>query len=812
MRIIGSFVLVCAFALGIFAQNASRIEGRLVQPAGSNAQIGNRTVTLISKADGREAGKTTTDAGGNFVFADVASGQYDVAVDCAECWRNPLRKTVTIGRGETLQTDVELARYGISESVTVAADSEQSVEQVSKSVDVITGQEMRDRADFSLAESLKTIPGFRVQQLGGFGRVATIKTRGLRNQDTALLIDGIRFRDASAITGDASPFLSDFTLTSVSRVEVLRGSGSSLYGTNAIGGVVDFQTPRPQSGWHGQVSGAFGGLGLSRLRGNTSYGTADDRLGFNLGFSRTDYFEGIDSQDDAHNNNFQARLDFRPFDRTEVSLRGFMSDAYVRLNTSPDTIGPMPASNSTIVDAVPLSISELDRYASGTPMGSLVRGNANFIPDANDPDSVQKSKFFSGQADVTHIFNDKLYFRAYYQALSTTRKNQNGPNGVGFQPFGGTETSKFEGQIYTGNAHVNWRPNRTNEITIGYENEWEKYGNNGEGPGGAGAYTLTERQTSHTIYAQDLLRFMEGRLQIAGGFRAQFFDLKTPVLSGANPPYQNLTLDNPPSSYTFDGAATYLFKTGTKIRAHVGNGYRVPSLYERFGAFYDTFGVPNSFIAIGDPNLKPERSIAFDGGVEQTLAEGRARLSATYFYTKLIDTIGYGNVVPPIGTTPRPFGGYLNTKGGISRGMEFSGKFLPTRSTDIFTSYTYTNSDQLVPQVTGSGITRTLGVPTNQFTVVATQRFDRFWVNFDMLATSSYLAPLFSNTTFSTYVFRYKGARKADLTGGYTLPLGGDKYSLRVFATAENVFGYDYYENGFRTAGRTGRAGLSFGW
>ena len=70
-------------------------------------------------------------------------------------------------------------------------------------------------ADFSLAESLRTIPGFRVQQLGGFGRTATIKTRGLRNQDTAILIDGIRFRDASAITGDASPFLSDFTLTSV---------------------------------------------------------------------------------------------------------------------------------------------------------------------------------------------------------------------------------------------------------------------------------------------------------------------------------------------------------------------------------------------------------------------------------------------------------------------------------------------------------------------------------------------------------------------------------------------------------------------
>ncbi len=143
--------------------------------------------------------------------------------------------------------------HPIRETVTVSADASQPLEEVSKTVNVIAGQEMRDRADITLVDSLRTIPGFRVQQLGGFGRTASIKSRGLRNQDTAILIDGMRFRDAASITGDASAFLSDLTLTSVSKIEVLRGPGSSLYGTNAIGGTVDFQTPVPQSGWHGQV-------------------------------------------------------------------------------------------------------------------------------------------------------------------------------------------------------------------------------------------------------------------------------------------------------------------------------------------------------------------------------------------------------------------------------------------------------------------------------------------------------------------------------------------------------------------------------
>ena len=93
----------------------------------------------------------------------------------------------------------------VNETVNISAGLSQTAEEVSKTINIISGQEMRDRADFTLVESLKTIPGFRVQQLGGFGRLASIKTRGLRNQDTAILIDGIRF-DPSAITGDASSF------------------------------------------------------------------------------------------------------------------------------------------------------------------------------------------------------------------------------------------------------------------------------------------------------------------------------------------------------------------------------------------------------------------------------------------------------------------------------------------------------------------------------------------------------------------------------------------------------------------------------
>ncbi len=765
---IGIFILL--LCIGVFAQRTATVSGKLED---LGQVVAKQTIRLVSASKSFE---TITAADGSYRFENIDDGKYLLV------YGNKQASVVV--------KDGKVSTAELAEVVVIAANGLQTLEQVSKTVDVIDGQEMRDRADFSLVESLRTIPGFRVTQSGGFGRLATIKTRGLRNQDTALLVDGIRFRDPTAITGDASSFLSDFTLTSVSEVEVLRGSGSSLYGTNAIGGTIDFQTPSARSGTHGQIGGAVGGLGLGRFRGNVSHGMANGKFGINAGVSRTSYTRGIDGQDNANNTNFQTRIDANPFSKTSISGRIFFSNADVRLNSSPDTKGTLPTTNATIINANP---------------------NVNFVPDVNDPDNFQRSRFFSAQFVVNQVINNHVVLSGYYQGLKTKRTNDNGPLGAGFQS---ASTSVYDGTINTGNAHINWTPNDINQFTAGYEFESESYGNDGKTPSGTANFFAKAGQQSHTFYAQDLVNLLDGKLQLAGGVRVQKFGLDRPSFSLTNAPYNNLTLSSPPTAHTFDGSGSYFFRSsGTKLRAHVGNGYRVPSLYERFGSFFNSFAFPNpKFEALGDPFLKPEKTIAFDAGVEQNLAKDRVRLSATYFYTRLTDIIGFGSAVSNIGNTTRSFGGYENQKGGIARGGEFSIKTKATRSTDIFASYTFTNSDQRTPQVQFSRILKTLGVPDHQFTLVATQRFKRFWVNFDFLATSTYLAPIFSNTTFSTYVYRFDGNRKGDLTAGYTFGFKKEKLTLRLYGTIENVFAQEYYENGFKTAGATGRAGLSLGF
>lgn len=747
-------------------------------------------VTLTSTEKPNIVYTTKTDPSGLFNFSPKQAGDYVISASYQRDNKNGVSETrsIRVLYEGTVGIDLKIENYRpIEETVTVriSADRVQPLDEVSKTVNIISGQEMRDRADITLVDSLRTIPGLRVQQLGGFGKLASIKARGLRNQDTAILIDGVRFRDPTSISGDATSFLSDFTLTSVSKVEVLRGSGSSLYGTNAIGGTVDFQTPVPQSGWHGQVSSAFGGLGLGRFRGNVSKGTRDGKYGFNVGVSRTAYTKGIDDQDNASNTGFQSRIELNPFSRTNISVRFFVSDASVRLNSNPDTVsGGIPVSNTSIIDAVP---------------------NVNFLSDINDPDSRQKSQFFNGQVAVTHTFTDQLFFKGYYSAAKTKRTNDNGILGIGFQS---ASTSVFDGTIQTANGHLAWTPNKYSRLTAGYEFEHEEFGNEGFTPSGTANFLTTAKQSSHTFFAQDLVSFLDGRLQLAGGFRAQVFALDDPTFSSTNAPYQNLTLDNPPSAVTFDGAASYFFSnSGTKLRAHIGNGYRIPSLYERIGSYYSTFGTPG-FVPLGDPGLKPEKTIAFDAGIEQSIFDSKGKLTVTYFYTKLIDTIGFDNNVTSFGR----FGGYANTKGGIARGAELSGHIRPTGSTDIFVSYTYTNSDQRLPQVAGTRFLNTFGIPESQFTAVVTQRIKKFWVTFDLLATSSYLAPIFdtNNFFFQTYVYRFEGNRRGDLTAGYTFPFKEGKMGLRVFGTVENLFDNEYFENGFRTIGRTARVGISF--
>lgn len=778
--------LLLFLSIDVPAQDRSAVTGQVTRSSSSTVVQGVAGSSVTLEREGIDKKVTVTDSKGLFEFKGLSAGEYLLTVICPQCTGGKVGRTVSVDGNASVSVDIELLRTIGQETVTVSSDGLQFWSEVSKTVNSIGGQEMRDRADFSLPDILRTIPGFRVQQSGGFGKAAVIKARGLRNHDTAVLLDGVRLRDVSSISGDAAAFLSDITLTSVSKVEVLRGPGSALYGTNSIGGTIDFQTPEPKAGWNGQLSSAFGGLGLRRLRANIGNGTTDGRIGFLSAISRTDYTRGIDGNDDAGNTNFHTRVEFNPDDRTNISGRFFLSDAKVKLNVNPDTIGVL--SSTGVIDAL--------RFVS-------------FTPDADDPDRLQRARVFLGRVGLTRVLTSSVILRADYSFVKTKRRNDDGVLGPGYQS---AFTSIYDGFTNTVSVRGEWNPNPVHTLRFGYEFERESYGNDGSTPSGTSDYSTRATQSSGTFFVQDLVSLLSGRLQLAGSARLQTFSLGKPEFSLSSAPYAGIATVKPEKTIVLDGSASYFIaKTGTKFRTHLGNGYRVASLYERFGTYFSTFPT-QAFVALGDPELASEKTWGADAGIDQNIAGGKLRLSATYFYNSLTDTIGYGNSIRQVPGVPRPFGGYFNTKGGISRGAELSAELKLSTSTTVSTSYTFTNSVERQAKIASSGTNESFGVPRHGFSAVFNQRFARFWINADFVATGKYVAPIYSNTYFTSFVYRFNGSKRVDLTGGYNFRIPKDSMTLRVFGTIENLLDDRYFENGFRTPRINGRMGVSFGF
>lgn len=783
-------------------QAGAQINVRVSDPQG--AIIARAEVTLYTR-DNRVRIANLTDSNGICSFQRLAPGEYLIKVEAPGfAPAAPQSHEVERGAASTLQITLPLA--GVNEEVVITAQgTAQPVDEVSKAITVIGQKEIDDRDESSIAEALRTVPGLRVQQLGGPGSFTSIKTRGLRNEDTAVLIDGLRFRDAAAIQGDASGFLEDLVVTDVSQVEVLRGSGSSLYGTNAIGGVINLVTDEGGGPVHGSLLAEGGGLGLFRGRAQVAGGTPSNGIVYSAGFSHLNVTRGIDDEDEARTTSGQGRVLFNLTPTTTISGRIYAVNSRLQLNNSPQGIGTLPATG--IIEAIPLSLTELRRYEAGVPISQLNIGAATFIPAANDPDNLRKANFFSGAMTFTQRPTEAFGYTVSYQALATNRSTISGPLGVGFQPFGGNERSDFDARIHTFNARFDLRAGSANLISGGYEFESENFKNPSFPVDPAANSNVNVTQRSHALFVQDQLRLLDNRLQISAAFRAQFFRLQQPEFTpAATSPYAGLTFLSPPAAYTGDGSVAYTFRAaGTKLRAHVGNGYRAPSLFERFGTFFDSFF---GFSPIGDPRLKPDRSIAFDAGIDQTLFKNRLRASMTYFYTRLqqVITFDFSGVISPATDPFGRFGGYRNSNGGIARGMELSLTAAPTRTLNASASYTYTKSLQRTPQA--SGVLQSFVIPDHQFSLVLNQRFgDRLLVNFDLAASSNYLAPIF-DAFFAGRAYRFPGLVKADLGASYTFRLSESR-SVRFFGYVDNLFDRDNFESGFRTPGRTGRAGAS---
>src|SRR5438128_7535038 len=159
--------------------------------------------------------------------------------------------------------------------VVTATTVETPAEQLGATVSVITEEDFRTHHYVTVQDALRSVPGLDVRQSGSLGKTTSISIRGVDPTKVQVLIDGVRI--ASPTTGETE--LSDIPPDLIDRIEIIRGPQSTLYGADAIGGVVNIITKRGTGGpFSGSIQGAVG-----------NYDTLTGRAGFNGVYKLLDY-------------------------------------------------------------------------------------------------------------------------------------------------------------------------------------------------------------------------------------------------------------------------------------------------------------------------------------------------------------------------------------------------------------------------------------------------------------------------------------------------------------------------------------------
>ena len=128
------------------------------------------------------------------------------------------------------------------EVVVTATRGETTVDKIGSSVTIIGADEIQKRKKTTVLELLRTVPGLEVVQTGAWGGLTSVFLRGGSSSHTLVLLDGVRAN--SPTTGQFD--FGELTANNVERIEIIRGPQSTLYGSEAIGGVINVITKRGQ--------------------------------------------------------------------------------------------------------------------------------------------------------------------------------------------------------------------------------------------------------------------------------------------------------------------------------------------------------------------------------------------------------------------------------------------------------------------------------------------------------------------------------------------------------------------------------------
>ncbi len=624
----------------------------------------------------------------------------------------------------------------LPELVITATRTPENLQRIGSAISVVESKDIAAWGSRSMVDVLRQVPGLDITESGGPGGISTVRLRGAESRQTLVLIDNIRVGDAASTDGIID--MSNISPDNIERIEVLRGPQSALYGSDAMGGVINIitkkgeRTPRTtmtiEGGSYGTISTRLATSGASE---NTTWALSLSGLHAD-GFSRYGYRIGRitltlvaplenDSMDRISGS---ARVTHRFGENVEVDI-GFRR---IHALANVDNPGAFASPRDNNFDKSKQTVTTAYGKISADSFGGQLRHSLTIFTTMTDRVNRGLENCFDA------------FFNIY--ACDAIFRSQR----VG---------AEYQGDLDLG---------KIGKTTFGARTEYEEASNREVWlmPAAPNTNGFKGNQRTNSLFLLHQLPL--GPLSLSLGGRVDSVD-------GIN------------VFPTWRATAAYLIaETGTKLRASAGTGAKAPTLYQRFSIY-------------GTPTLQPEHNFGYDAGIDQSLFNGRVKLSLTGFDTRYRNLFDFD----PLGNNF--VGAYINVGRARVSGVEASADAIVVPDEwRLRASYTRLRAVDEInhrlllrrPRDTASLSAIYTGIKNLEVEGRVTYAGKRVDVMNDFPYSHVPMAPY----------------GKADLRASYKV-----NDHLTVFARAENMTNARYQEiRDYGTAGRSWYAGMQVTW
>lgn len=400
--------------------------------------------------------------------------------------------------------------------VVTANATDTAASEVGSAVTVVQGKELEQQQVRVVADVLQQVPGVSVTRTGPMGATTTVRIRGSEGNQTLVMIDGIEVNNPAA---SSEYDFSNLLAQEVERVEVLRGPQSALYGSDAVGGVVNIITRRgdgkPTLTLKGEAGTLGSGEGLATVSGGTDrYDYLFSAAGLHTdNISVADKSNGNTEKDPFSTGTFLAKGGYRPVENLELSAVG----RYTRSDFSGDGywggIGAVDDNSSTLTN---------QGYARAQAKLDLLENTWQHILGLSITSNDQEYRYGGVKDSTFNGGTGKVDYRTNY--------------------FLDTSAGVAASHIFTFGADY-----QHNAVTT--ESAWS---------------SVNESYDEESLTGQYQVTLFES-LALTGAVRQDF-----------NQKFDDATTFRLTGAYTFA-------QTGTKVRGSYGTGVKNPSLFELYG-------------------------------------------------------------------------------------------------------------------------------------------------------------------------------------------------------------------------------------